>query len=33
MTELAIWALETYKLDEDAWEQLMEEKEEPYISL
>ncbi len=32
-TESAIQAPETYKLDEDTWEQLMEEEEEPYISL
>ena len=31
--ELAIWALKTYKLDEEAWEQLLNEEEEPYIML
>ncbi len=31
--ESAIWALETYELDKEAWEQLMDDKEEPYISL
>ncbi len=31
--ESAIWALETYKLDEEAWEQLLDEEEEPYIAL
>jgi len=30
--ESAIRALETYELDEDAWEQLMEE-EEPHIAI
>ncbi len=30
--ELAIWALETYGLDEEAWEQLVN-KEEPYIAI
>ncbi len=33
MIESAIWALKTYKLDEEAWEQLMNEEEEPYIAL
>ncbi len=33
MIESAIWALEIYKLDEDAWEQLLEEEEEPYIAI
>jgi len=31
--ESAIQALETYNLDEEAWEQLMNEEEEPYIAL
>jgi len=31
--ELAIQALETYKLDKEAWEQLMNEEEEHYIAL
>ena len=31
--ESAIQALETYKLDKDAWEQLLEEEEEPYIAI
>ncbi len=30
--ESAIWALETYGLDKEAWEQLMNE-EEPYIAI
>ncbi len=30
--ELAIWTLETYRLDEEAWEQLVYE-EEPYIAI
>jgi len=33
MTESAIQALETYKLDEEAWEQLMDNEEEPQILL
>jgi len=32
MIESAIWALETYGLDKEAWERLMEE-EEPYIAI
>ncbi len=31
--ESAIWTLETYELDKNAWEQLMNEEEEPYIAL
>jgi len=31
--ESTIWALETYGLDEEAWEQLMNEEEEPYIAI
>ncbi len=31
--ESAIRALKTYKLDEEAWEQLLDEEEEPYIAL
>ncbi len=31
--ESAIRALETYELDEEAWEQLLDEEEEPYIAL
>ncbi len=33
MIESAIQALETYELDEEAWEQLIDEEEEPYIAL
>ncbi len=33
MIESAIRALETYELDEEAWEQLLDEEEEPYIAL
>src|SRR6266702_4721858 len=33
MIESAIWALETYELDEEAWEQLLNKEEEPYIAL
>jgi len=33
MIESAIWALETYNLDEEAWEQLTDEEEEPYIAI
>ncbi len=33
MIESAIWALETYDLDEEAWKQLMNEEEEPYITI
>jgi len=29
----AIQALETYRLDEKAWEQLMNEEEEPFIAI
>ncbi len=29
----AIWAVETYELDEEAWEQLINEEKEPYIAL
>ncbi len=32
MMELAIWALKTYELDKEAWEQLMN-NEEPFIAL
>jgi len=31
--ESAIWALETYELDKEAWEQLLDEDEEPYIAI
>ncbi len=31
--ESAIRALETYELDEEAWEQLMNDEEEPYIAI
>ncbi len=31
--ESAIQALETYKLDEEAWEQLLNEEDEPFIAL
>src|SRR6266571_7390684 len=31
--ESAIRALETYKLDKEAWEQLLNKEEEPYIAL
>jgi len=31
--ESAIWALKTYELDEEAWEQLMDDKDEPQVSL
>jgi len=31
--ESAIRALETYELDEEAWEQLLEEEEEPFIAI
>jgi len=31
--ESAIWALETYELDEEAWEQLIDNEEEPYVTL
>ncbi len=33
MIESAIWALETYELDEDAWEQLIDKETEPYIAI
>ncbi len=33
MIESAIWTLETYGLDEEAWEQLLQEEEEPFIAL
>ncbi len=32
MIESAIWALETYRLDEEAWEQIVDE-EEPFIAI
>jgi len=31
--ESAIQALETYELDKEAWEQLMDENKEPHIAL
>jgi len=31
--ESAIRALETYNLDKEAWEQLLQEEEEPFIAL
>ena len=31
--ESAIRALETYELDEEAWEQLLNEDEEPFIAI
>jgi len=31
--ESAIWALETYKLDEEAWEQLLDEENEPFVAI
>ncbi len=33
MIESAIWALETYELDKEAWEQLLQQEEEPFIML
>ncbi len=33
MIESAIQALETYRLDDEAWEQLLNEEEEPYIAI
>ncbi len=33
MIESTIWALETYELDEEAWEQLMDDEDEPQVSL
>ncbi len=33
MIESAIWALETYELDKEAWKQLINKEEEPFITI